>query len=363
MTTELLNALKMVADEKSMDLKDLIATIESAVTRAAMKRLNRENLEVRFDQEKGEFDLFEQIEVVESVENSTSQISLEEALKLDESHEVGSFILEPVKMEGLGRIAAQSVRQMIHKKGKEAEHHRILEEYRKRIGEVVTGTMEGRSEAGILFNLGDVGAVLPKEEQVVNDKFNRGQHVKLAIADVCDRWSDPVVVSRVSPALLSSLLELETPEIGEGLVEMVNVVRDNAGRSKVAVKSKKRDIDPVGACVGVRGSRIQPIVRELNGEKIDIIAWSDDPKQLIASALAPAKNVEVILDEKSKNADVIVPDDQLSPAIGKRGVNVKLAVKLTGWELDVMNSKEYEEKKIRVAKFKGHKQWDTPNEG
>ncbi len=356
MTTELLNALKMVAAEKSMELDDLIATIESAVTSAAMKRLGRENLEVKFNQEKGEFDLFEQIEVTDSVEDPTSQISLEDARGLDESHEAGSFILKHMEMEGLGRIAAQSVRQMIHRKGKEAEHHKLLEEHRQRIGEVITGTMEGRSVGGVLFNLGNVGGILPKEEQVVNDKFNRGQHVKLAIVEVCDRWSDPVVVSRVAPALLRYLLELETPEIGEGLVEVLNVVRDNAGRSKVAVKSKKLDIDPVGACIGVRGSRIQPIVRELNGEKIDVIAWSDDPRQLIASALAPAKNAKVILHEESKNADVIVPDDQLSPAIGKRGVNVKLAVKLTGWELDVMNEKEYEEKKVRTAKLKKYKQ-------
>ncbi len=351
MSSDLLNALKMVADEKSMGLDDLIATIEEAVTRAAVKRLDRENLEARFNKDEGGFELYEQMEVVESVTYPKLQIDCEEAKEIDPDAELGTMLNRPVEMEDLGRIAAQSVRQMIHKKGKEAEHIRLSQEYSSKIGEMVTGVMSRRAGDGFIFELGDAEAILPPEEQLANDRFDRGRHVKLIIVDVSQSHREPVVVvSRTHPALLRKLLELETPEIGEGIVEIVDVVRDPFGRGKVTVRSSKKEVDPVGACVGVRGGRIQPIVRELSGEKIDVIQWSDDPKKLIAAALAPAKDIKtVMINEKEKSAEVIVPDDQLSPAIGKKGVNVKLAVKLTGWELDVMNAEEYKHKKGRLG--------------
>jgi len=342
----------MVADEKSMQLDELISTIESAVTIAATKRLERDNVMAEFDSEKGEFDLFESLEVTDHVDDPATQMDIAVAKEIDPDASVGSAIRRRVEMEDLGRIAAQSVRQMIHKKGREAEAHRLFLDYSKRKGEVVTGTVIRKVDGGYLIDLGDVEATLPPPEQLMGERLERGRHVKVVIAEVAEGKREPLVdVSRTHPALLRKLLEIETPEIAEGVVENVALVRDPSGRSKVAVRSRKKDIDPVGACVGVRGGRIQPIVRELGGEKIDVFAWSDDPKKLIADALTPAKNLRVILSEKDRSADVIVQDDQLSPAIGKKGVNVRLAVKLTRWELDVMSQKEYDEKKERLKKF------------
>ena len=347
MPSELMNALRMVADEKSIDIDDLISTIESAVAIAATKRLRRDNLEARFDRSKGAFDLYEILEVTDHVEDPSLQIDLAEAAEADPEAKVGSVIRRRVEMEELGRIAAQSVRQMIHKKGREAEAHRLFLTYSGRKHEMVTGRVLRKIDGGYLIDLGDAEATLPPSEQLLNDRLERGRHVKVTITEVSEGRREPVIiVSRSHPALLRRLLETETPEIAEGIVDIVSVVRDQSGRSKVAVRSNKKEVDPVGACVGVRGGRIQPIVRELSGEKIDIFAWSDDPEKLIASALTPAKDVKVILDKEKRRADVIVPDDQLSPAIGKKGVNVTLAVKLTKWELDVMSRKEYEEKQV-----------------
>ncbi|MGK7345598.1 MAG: transcription termination factor NusA [Candidatus Nitrospinota bacterium M3_3B_026] len=350
MSTELMNALKMVADEKSIDIGDLIATIESAVAIAASRRLDRTNLEARFDSERGEFDLYEILEATDHVEDPALQTPIAEARKIDPAAGVGSTVRRRVEMEGLGRIAAQSVRQMIRKKGKEAEAHRLFLTYSGRIGQMVTGRLLRKTDGGYLFDLGDAEGVLPPSEQLMTDRLERGRDVRLVVADVTEGRKEPViVVSRSSPALLRRLLEMETPEIAEGTVEIAAIARDAAGRSKVAVRGAKKDVDAVGALIGVRGGRIQPIVRELSGEKIDVFAWSDDPKKLITAALTPAKDAKVILDKAGRRADVIVPDEQLSPAIGKKGVNVKLAVKLTRWELDVMSQKEYEEKQKRLA--------------
>lgn len=352
MTTELMNALRMVADEKSMHIDELIKTIEQAVTMAAVKRLNRHNLDAKFDREKGEFDLYELLEVIDGkVDNHTTQIEFDRALMIDPTMKPGDMLRNQVELDDLGRIAAQSVRQMIHKRGREAEAHRQYLAYTDRIGEMVTGKYIRKTDAGYMFDIGNLEANLPPSEQLQNDRFERGKHVRLVIAEVAEGRREPLVtVSRTHPNLLSKLLEMETPEMAEGVVEIVAIARDATGRSKVAVRSRKNDVDAVGSCVGVHGGRIKPIMRELSGEKIDIFTWSDDPKKLIAAALTPAKNMQVIPSEKDKFADVIVPDDQLSPAIGKKGVNVKLAVKLTKWELDVMNKKEYDEKKARLAR-------------
>lgn len=350
MSTELVNALNMVADEKSIAIDDLIETIEGAVSFAASKRLERENLEAKFDKENGKFNLFEILQVCESVLEPMIEISVDEAEKIDDQARIGSTIRRQVEMEGLGRIAAQSVRQMIHKKGRELELDRLYAYYRAKIGSIITGRLLRHSHDNYLFSLDDLEAVLPPDEQLANDRLDRGKNYKLLVIDVSFSRKEPaVIVSRTHPDLLRKLLELETPEIVEGHVEIVAVARDYSGRSKVAVRSKKPGVDPVGACVGMRGGRIQTIVKELSNEKIDVFPWDDDPKILIASALTPAKNVEVIpatLDEKK--AYVIVPDEQLSLSIGKKGVNVKLAVKIARWELDVMSRKEYEESLDRI---------------
>lgn len=351
--SELLNALQMVADEKSIDLADLIETIEEAVTKAAAKRLNRENLDARFDKGKGKFDLYEILEVVDAPEKGAEQISAEEAAALDPAASVGDMVRRHVEMEDLGRIAAQSVRQMIHKKGRELEQMRLENELKSRIGSMVTGKVIRRAADGYLIDLGDAEAILPKIEQIAQERLERGRTVKLIITGVTSGRGEPLVtVSRRHPDLLAKLMEIEIPEVADGVVEIVALARDNQGRSKVAVRSGKPDVDPVGSCVGTRGNRIQMIMKELSGEKIDVFEWSDNPEKLIALALAPARNLDVILVKNEKKAYVVVPDDQLSLAIGKKGSNIKLAVKLTGWELDVMSLAEYQELKGRLDKGK-----------
>ncbi|HEB73215.1 MAG TPA: transcription termination/antitermination protein NusA [Nitrospirae bacterium] len=349
MPTELLNALNMVANEKSININDLIETIEGAVSFAASKRLERDNLEAKFDKEKGAFDLFEILKVCESVQEPKLEINMDEAGKIDNQARIGLTVRRRVELEGLGRIAALSVRQMIHKKGRELELDRLYAYYRSKIGSAVTGRLIHKSHDNYIFSLEGIEASLPPDEQLANDHLERGKNTKLLIIDVNFTRKEPVaIVSRTHPDLLRKLLELETPEIIEGHVEIVALARDYAGRSKVAVRSKKPGVDPVGACVGVRGGRIQPIAKELANEKIDVFSWDDDPKVLIASALVPAKNVQVIPAREEKRAYVIVPDEQLSLAIGKKGVNVKLAVKISRWELDVLSRKEYEENLARI---------------
>ncbi len=353
MTKEILGALKLMADEKSIPLEELIATIEEAVTQAAIRKLGKENLEARFDLDNAEFELYETVEVTEEKEDNKTTISLEDAQKIEPEVEVGGSIKRQIVLKDLGRIAAQSVRQMIHKKGIEGERQRMMEAYQSRIGEMVTGEMIRSGENGYIFSLSNVEAILPPKEQLQSDRFERGRRVKLAIADIATSRMEPlVVVSRVHPGLLRKLIELEVPEINEGIVEIVSVVRDKSGRSKVAVKSRKHNVDAVGACVGMRGTRIQPVVKELNGEKIDIFIWTDDPAKYIASALTPAKGLKVIVNEEEKTADVIAPESELSLAIGKKGVNIKLALKLTGWRIDVMSQNEYDEKQARIKRIR-----------
>ncbi len=353
MSSDLHNALKMVADEKRIELEDLVKIIEEAVAIAASKRLGKVNIEARFLRDTGEFELFEYYDVVEQVEDTAIELNLEDARERDENAEIGSKLLEPVILHDLGRIAAQSVRRMIHKKGRELELLHLFQQYTDRKGEVIIGRFVKRVEGGFMFSLDDLDGILPESEQLEHDRFTRGKDVKLVIADVeMDRNRPVVKVSRVHPNLLKALISKESPEVLDGIVEIVAVARDSSGRAKVLVKSKKEDIDPVGACVGIRGSRIQPVVKELAGEKIDIFPWSDDPAVIIASALVPAKNVKPVIRKYQKIADVILPEDQVSPAIGKRGVNVRLAAQVTGFEINVMSAKEYDE---NIAKFESRR--------
>jgi N utilization substance protein A len=363
MTSELMNALKMVADEKSMDINDLIATIEEAVLVVASKRFNRANLEVVFNTSKGEFELYEALAVVEHLDDPLKQIALEKATALDASASIGSTVKNRVVMEDLGRIAAQSVRQMIHKKGREAEVHRRYLNYKARVGEMITARIVKRTDAGVVFDLGDLEAIMPPSEQLAMDKYERGKNMRMVIAEVMEGRREPqVILSRANPALLQKLLEMESPELADGSVEIISMARDQSGRSKLAVRSRKKDVDPVGALIGAQGVRIKPVMKELSGEKIDILAWTEDPKKLIASALTPAKGMTIILSEKRRFAEVIAPDDQLSLAIGKRGCNVKLAVQITRWDLDVMSRKEYEEKISRQTGRERHERDETASD-
>ena len=356
MSDELLNALTMVADERRMELEDLIATIEEAVTLAAIKRLERTNLEALFTKEKGEFTLWEILTVVEDVTHPATEINLADAKVIDEEAEPDGEVRRPVVMEGLGRIAARSVRQMIHKKGREAQTASLREQYRAKVGEMISAKISRKSREGFVFDLGDAEGLLSPEKELAHDRPERGARMKIAIDGVSEERGMPLVtVSRTDPSLLEKLIELETPEIAEDLVTIVAIARDRSGASKVAVSSRKKDIDPVGAIIGARGSRIQPVSKELAGEKIDVFHWSDDLSTLITSALTPAKKMRVILNEKERKADVIVADDQLSLAIGRKGVNVNLAAKIADCSLDVMNEEEFVAKEKRLAKMK--KEW------
>lgn len=350
MSTELVNALKMVADGKKMSLEDLVATIEEAVTLAAVKRLGRTNLESRFVQERGEFELDEILTVTEEVSDPATEILLEDAIAIDPEAEDGHVVRRKVVMEGLGRIAAQSVRQMIHKRGREAETANLREGYQKRIGQMISAIVTRKTRDGVVFDLNDTEGLLAPTHQLAHDRYDRGKRFKVTIDGVSEERGAPMVnLSRTSHKLLTALIELETPEVAEGVVNIVACARDSSGASKVAVVSTRNDVDPVGAVIGARGSRIQPISRELSGEKIDLFRWSADPSALIASALTPAKKIKVIMNDKKEEADVIVDDEELSLAIGKRGVNVRLATQVTGYAIDVMNEKEHKEKIERLA--------------
>jgi N utilization substance protein A len=349
MTTELVNALKMVAGEKAIKIEDLIQVIEEAVCAAAAKRLERENLAASFDQVKGEFDLFEILEIKELVENGASEISLAAALEINPEARLGEKLRRQVQMEGLGRIAAQSVRQMIHKKGRELEQDRLYAKLKSMVGSVLTGRMIKLAGESYLFETDMAEAVLPKEEQLDLDRLERGKNIKLLLVDAERGKKDPVaIVSRTRPELLARLIAIESPEVAAGEVEIVIMARDSSGRSKVAVRSKKPGVDAVGACVGVRGGRIQPIVAELSGEKIDLFEWTADPVQLMKAAMTPARDLLVIPMGHGKKACVVAPESQLSLAIGKRGVNIRLATRITGWEMDVISRAEYEERKRAI---------------
>ncbi|MDH5678803.1 MAG: transcription termination factor NusA [Nitrospinota bacterium] len=350
MTSELINALKMVADEKAIKIEDLIHIIEEAVTAAAAKRLGKQNLAASFNTDRGEFDLFELLEIKEEATDSNVEISLEEALDYNPSSMLGEMFRRQIQMEGLGRIAAQSVRQMIHKKGKELELDRIYAQLKNREGEVTSGKMVKRAGDGYLFEIDVADAILPKEEQLDLDRIERGKRIKLLIIGAERGKKEPIaIVSRNRPPLLRRLLTIESPEVADGQVEIVDIVRDRTGRSKVAVRSRKQGVDPVGSCVGVRGGRIQPIVQELSGEKIDVFEYSDDPAVLIKRALTPARDLMVIPIAGIRKACVVAPESQLSPAIGKKGVNIQMAQRITGWGLDVLSHSQYEERKERLG--------------
>ena len=349
MTSELVNALKMVAGEKAVSIEDLVHIIEEAVTAAAAKRLERGNLAAAFDAVKGEFDLYEILEVKEAAEDPRMEIDLAAAELINPAARLGETVRRQIQMEGLGRIAAQSVRQMIHKKGRELEQDRLFAKLKGMAGKMITGRMIKRAGDAYLFETDMAEATLPRREQLDLDKLERGKNIKLLVVDAERGKKEPVaIVSRTRPELLSRLLALESPEVAAGDVEIVALERDSTGRSKVAVRSKKPGVDAVGACVGVRGGRIQPVVAELSGEKIDLFEWSADPVQMIKSSLTPARDLMVIPIGQEKKACVVAPESQLSPAIGKRGVNIKLATRITGWEMDVISRSQYEERKNRI---------------
>ncbi len=345
MISELKRLIDQVSRDKGIDRNLLISTLEDAIRSAAKKKFGKNlDLEVAFNEEYGEIEAFQFKEVVKTVRNPETEISLEEARQLDPECELNDSLGIKIDTNIFGRIAAQVAKQIIIQKMKDAEREAIYEEFHDRKGEIVNGIVQRVDKTGILVNLGRAEALLPPREQVPREVYRPGDRIRAYILDVKKETKGPqIILSRTHPNFLIELFKTEVPEIAEGIVTIKSASREPGNRAKIAVASRDPDIDPVGACVGMKGSRVQSVVQELRGEKIDIIEWNADPAKFVCNALAPAIISRVIIDQMNKAMEVIVPDDQLSLAIGKRGQNVRLASKLTGWKIDVKGETTYQQ--------------------
>ena len=343
MSQELLAVLTQLERERGVSKDILLDSLKVALASAARKQFGLgDNVEVTLDSGTGEIGLRASKEVVRVVQNPEAEVSLEEARARNAAIQVGDKVTFELDTEGLGRIAAQVAKQVILQRVREAERANIYSEFKGREGELITGVVTQVERGNIFVDIGRGEAILPRREQIFREVYKRGDRIRSYILEVREASKGPqVVLSRTHPGLLIRLFEMEVPEIYDGVVEIKGCVREPSGRSKVAVVSHDRDIDPVGACVGTRGSRVQSIVQELRGEKIDIIAWNDDIRTYAGNALSPAKIQHITLHEQEGRMEVLVPDDQLSLAIGKGGQNVRLAAKLLGWKIDLKGESEY----------------------
>src|SRR6187399_1276974 len=344
MQNPLMQTIEALAKEKGIKANTIITAIEDAVLTASRKYYKtNENLKTRFNQETGQVDLFAIKHIVSDVTNDATEISLKEAQELyGEEAEVDMEIEFPKRTDVLGRIAAQTAKQVIFQKVREAERKNVFAEFSNRVGEVQNAVVKRFENGDLVVELGRNEAVLPRKEQSRAESYTPGERIRAVIKGVNRSTKGPqIVMSRTDPALLIKLFEQEVPEIYDGTVMIRGAVREAGDRAKVAVYSRERDVDPVGACVGMKGTRVQAIIRELRGEKIDIVDFSDDPVQFVMNALSPAKVQRVtIVDDKEKVMEVVVEDSQLSLAIGKKGQNVRLAAKLTGWRIDIKSEEE-----------------------
>lgn len=339
MNGDFMEALQLVEKEKGIPRHVLVDAIESALV-SAYKRDQKDvsNIRVQLDPDSGAIHVYGYRDVVEVVEDEHSQISLPDARKLDPHYELGDVVEQEIKPREFGRIAAQTAKQVVVQRIREAERILIYEEYVNRESDIVTGIVQRFEQRNVLVDLGKAEAILTPGEQVPSERYEQGLRMKVFIVEVRKTTKGPqIFVSRTHPGLLKRLFELEVPEIHDGVVELKSVSREPGARSKVAVWSRDENVDSIGSCVGAKGTRVQNIVRELHGEKIDIVQWDPDPQVFIANSLSPARVVEVRLAADRKVATVIVPDNQLSLAIGKEGQNARLAAKLTGWKIDIKN--------------------------
>jgi N utilization substance protein A len=348
MNRELITVIDQIGREKGIDKARIIGAVESALQTAAKKRFGQgENIQVQMDTKTGEISVISLRTIVETVINPKAEVSLTEARRIDTGAEIGDEIGSLIEMDELGRIAAQTAKQVICQKVREAEWEAVLKEYSTRQGDLINGIIMGQERRNYLVDLGKTEAVLPASEQIPRESYRRGDRIKAYLLEVRKTPKDvQVILSRTHPQFVGKLFEVEVPEISEKIVEIKGVVREPGDRTKIAVSSRDKAVDPVGACVGIKGSRVQAVVRELRGEKIDIIAWTSDPRVFIAEALNPATIEKVGIDEEKKSALVVVADSQLSLAIGKNGQNVRLAAKLTGWKIDIISATEYEKEKV-----------------
>ena len=349
---ELLQVADAVARDKNIDREEVVVAMEQAIQKAGRSKYGHEHdIRAQIDRKTGEIKLFRYREAVETVENEATQLTLEQARRLDPNIEVGGFLIDPLPPIDFGRVAAQTAKQVIVQKVREAERQRQYLEYRDRVGEIVHGLVKRIEFGNVLVDLGRAEGIVRREDLIPRETFRQGDRVRAYIEDVREEMRGPqIFLSRTHPQFMAKLFGQEVPEIYDGIIEIKAVARDPGSRAKIAVLSHDSSIDPVGACVGMRGSRVQAVVGELQGEKIDIIPWSSDPATFVVNALAPAEVTKVVLDEEAHRIDVIVPDEQLSLAIGRRGQNVRLASQLTGWEIDIMTEAEESEQRQKELK-------------
>jgi transcription termination/antitermination protein NusA len=344
-STELIIAMEDLEKEKGIKKEYLLESIESALVTAYKKNfdVNSDNVKITMNDTTGEVHVYAEFEVVEEVEDEKTQISLEEAKKIDPKYSVGDVVSKELVPKNFGRIAAQTAKQVIIQRIREASRDVIFNEFSERKGEIVSGIVQKVDKSIVVLDLGKIEGVMPLKEQIPTEKYFVNQKLRACIASVERgiKGSPQITVSRANNDFLRKLFELEIPEIYEGLIEIKSVSRDPGKRCKVAVYSQNENIDPVGSCVGQKGIRIQNIINELSGEKIDVIEWHEDPSTYIAEALLPAQVLAVDIKEEERFAQVIVPDDQLSLAIGKSGQNAKLAARLTGWKIDIKSESQF----------------------
>ncbi|MBI3449647.1 MAG: transcription termination/antitermination protein NusA [Acidobacteria bacterium] len=343
MATDLFQAIEQIGREKGIDVETIISAVQDAVVAASKKHFHtREELVSEFDRARGTWDVYAVKKVVEQVIDSDLEISIEDARRVEPAADVEQIVRLLKPKVDLGRIAAQAAKQVIYQKVREAERDNVFREYSDRAGELVNGVVKRFERGDIVLDLGRTEALLPRREQSRAEHYNLDDRVRAVIVNVDKAAKGPqVIVSRTDSRLLVKLFEMEVPEIYDGTVVIESIARDPGDRAKVAVRSKEKDIDPVGACVGIKGSRVQAIIRELRGEKIDIVQWADDPSVFVGNALNPAKVGRVLtLDDESRTLEVTVEEGQLSQAIGKKGQNVRLASQLIGWKIEIKSEAE-----------------------
>ena len=343
--TDIKRVIEQVSRDKGIDRKVLIVALEEALKSAAKKKFgNKVDIETKYNEETGEIEVFQFKDVVEEITEPELQISLKEGLKLDPECTTGDSLGTKMDVSDFGRIAAQSAKQVIIQKMKDAEKGAVYANFIDRKGEIINGIVQRSDRGDIIVNLGTTEGILPAREQIPKETCRRGDRLRAYIVDVLlDTRGPQIVLSRTHPNFLANLFKTEVPEISEGIISIMGTAREPGIRAKIAVSSNDSDIDPVGACVGMKGSRVQNVVQELRGEKIDIISWHIDQAKYVCNALSPAEISRVIIDEENRSMEVIVPDEFLSIAIGKHGQNIRLASKLTKWRLDVISESRYNE--------------------
>jgi N utilization substance protein A len=355
MSLDLKRVIEQVERDKGIKREILIDALEMATLTAAKKKYGfQRELEAHYNEDLGEIEVFEFREVVERIKDPYTEISLEDAQDLDPGAQLGDSLGVKLEAKDFGRVPAQTAKQVITQRMKEAERDMIYSEFKQRQGEIVQGTVRRFEEGGIVIDLGRTEAYIPPREQIARENYRIGERIRAYVLDIQKSVKGPqIILSRSVPQFLVKLFSMEVPEVHDGIVEIEAAAREPGGRVKIAVYSRDADVDPVGACVGMKGSRVQSVVQELRGEKIDIIAWSPDPAKFVINALAPAEISEVIIDEANKSMEIIVPDDQLSLAIGRKGQNVRLAVQLTGWNIDIKSESKLQELQDQAHKILG----------